>query len=56
MCNSDKVKRIFVEKRPGMDIEAGGILNDLKHNLGISGLRKVRLLNRYDVQGLNEEE
>ena len=33
MCNSDKVKRIFVEKRPGMDIEAGGILNDLKHNL-----------------------
>lgn len=29
------VKRLFVEKKPGFDIEAGHMLADLKDNLGI---------------------
>ncbi|HVJ48734.1 phosphoribosylformylglycinamidine synthase [Desulfitobacterium sp.] len=50
------VKRIYVEKRPGFDIEARGLLNDLKENLGIKGLAGLRIINRYDISGLTEEE
>ena len=51
-----KVYRVFVEKKKGNDIEAGQILTDLKNNLGITALEDLRLINRYDVQGLSEEE
>ena len=51
-----QVKRIFVEKRPGFDIEAGSVLADLRENLGISELTAVRVLNRYDVSGLSDED
>ena len=51
-----KVYRVFVEKKKGNDIEAGHILNDLKENVGIKGLEELRLINRYDAQGLSEEE
>jgi phosphoribosylformylglycinamidine synthase len=50
------VKRIFVEKRPGLDIAAKNLFRDLRDNLGIKGLDKVRLLNRYDMEGISEEE
>ncbi|MEZ4358387.1 MAG: phosphoribosylformylglycinamidine synthase [Eubacteriales bacterium] len=50
------VKRIYVEKREGFDIEADAFFADLKENLGISGLKKVRILNRYDIEGLEEED
>ena len=49
------VKRIFVQKRPGFDIEAKGILQDLKENLQILGLKDVILVNSYDVSGIDEE-
>ena len=52
----NRVRRIFVEKKEGMNVEALGILADLRDNLGISGLKRVRLLNRYDVQGLEDSE
>ena len=50
------VKRIFVEKRADHAVEAAGILADLRENLGLSSLRSVRVLNRYDVAGLGEKE
>jgi len=50
------VTRIFVEKRKGFDVEAQGLLADLRRNLGIAGLTDVRILNRYDVSGLSESE
>lgn len=50
------VKRVFVEKKPGFDIEAQSLARDLKTNLGITGLQTVRIINRYDVQGLSDEE
>ena len=51
-----QVRRIFVEKRPGFDVEAHGLLQDLKDNVGLKGLARVRLINRYDVAGLDETE
>jgi phosphoribosylformylglycinamidine synthase, clade II len=53
---SQKVKRIYVEKKPGYDIEAQGLLNDLRENLGITGLENLRVINRYDISGVTDEE
>ena len=50
-----KVYRVFVEKKKGNDIEAVHMLNDLKNNVGITGLEEVRIINRYDAEGLPEE-
>ena len=51
-----KVYRVFVEKKKGNDIEAGQSLSDLRNNLGITALEDLRIINRYDAQGLSEEE
>ena len=48
--------RIFVEKKKGNDIEAMQILTDLRQNVGITALTGLRLINRYDVQGVSEAE
>ena len=50
------VRRIYVEKKPGFDVEAGGLLQDLKDNVGLPGLGRLRLVNRYDVAGLDDRE
>ncbi|RCX17136.1 phosphoribosylformylglycinamidine synthase [Anaerobacterium chartisolvens] len=50
------VRRIFVEKKKGFDIEAQGLYRDLKFNLGVGGLEAVRIVNRYDIEGISEEE
>ena len=49
------VYRIFVEKRPGLDNEARGLLSEAKNLLGITGLEKIRLFNRYDAENITEE-
>ena len=50
-----EVKRIFVEKRKGLDVEAVNLLADLKQNLGIKNAEAVRIINRYDISGLDGE-
>ncbi|HQD49938.1 MAG TPA: phosphoribosylformylglycinamidine synthase [Defluviitaleaceae bacterium] len=54
--NMSKVRRIFVEKKRGFDVEAQGMYQDLKENLEIKGLRSVRIINRYDIEGISDEE
>ena len=49
------VFRIYVEKKKPFTVEAQGILNDLKTSLHLTGLKNVRVLNRYDVEGITEE-
>ncbi len=51
-----QVKRIYVEKKKGFDVEAQGVLADLRSNLSMSGLNGVRIINRYDVEGISDEE
>ena len=50
------VRRIFVEKKKEYAVEALGLYKDLKVNLGINGLKNVRIINRYDVEGISEQE
>ena len=49
------VYRIFVEKKEGLAHEAAALYSELKNLVGISNLEGVRLLNRYDVEGISEE-
>ena len=49
------VYRIYVEKKPGFDGEARQLQNELTTLLGIRSLTGLRLLNRYDVEGISEE-
>jgi len=48
------IRRIYVEKKEGFNVEAKYLSSELKENLGIS-LNSLRILNRYDVEGINEE-
>ncbi len=51
------VKRIFVEKRQGFfDIPAQRLCADLVETFRLTGLRAVRIITRYDVEGLGDEE
>ena len=49
------VKRVYVKRKNGFDIEDQGALQDLKENLLIEDLKGVKILNRYDVSGVSEE-
>ena len=49
------VFRVFVEKKPGLDNDARTLLSDARTLLGIAGLERVRLLNRYDVENISDE-
>ena len=51
------VRRIFVEKRQGFyDIPAQQLCDDLIESFRLTDLRAVRLFNRYDIEGLSDEE
>ena len=49
------VRRIFVEKKAGFDVEAQGLCSDIRENLGIGNLENIRVLNRYDMDGVDDE-
>lgn len=49
------IYRIYVEKKQGLTQEADALFDDLKNLLGIKGLEKVRIVNRYDVENISEE-
>ena len=50
------VKRIFVEKREEFAVEAQGMYSDLVENLGIQGLKGLRIVNRYDIGTITDRE
>ena len=49
------VRRIFVEKKKGFAVEAEGLFSDVKNNLHLEGLGSLRVINRYDMEGIDEE-
>ena len=51
------VRRLFVEKRQGFfDVPARQLAEDLIESFRLVGLRTVRLIRRYDIEGLSDEE
>ncbi|MCF0150605.1 MAG: phosphoribosylformylglycinamidine synthase, partial [Firmicutes bacterium] len=49
------VYRIFVEKKKEFAGEAAGLLSQVNGILGITSLKDVRVLNRYDAENISEE-
>ena len=49
------VRRVYVEKREPLRQEAAGLLSELRSLLGLTDLTGLRLINRYDVEGLDEQ-
>ncbi|MDO4400353.1 MAG: phosphoribosylformylglycinamidine synthase [Coriobacteriia bacterium] len=49
------VSRIYVEKKSGFDVEAKQLLGELRNTLLIENLENLRLINRYDVEGISDE-
>ncbi len=49
------VRRIYVQKKSGFDVEAKNVLQDLKENLQLNNLEDVVILNRYDVSHIDDE-
>ena len=47
------VYRVYVEKQEELANEAKALFNELKNLLGIKNLEGVRILNRYDVEGID---
>ena len=49
------VRRIYVEKKEPFAVKARELKEEISGFLGISGVKKVRVLIRYDIEGLSEE-
>ena len=49
------VYRVYVEKKPGQRHEADGLLKEVREFLQIKGLTSLRVLNRYDVDRIEED-
>lgn len=45
---SHQIRRIFVEKKEGFNVEAKHLTSELKETLKLDSLKDVRILNRYD--------
>jgi len=51
----NKVYRCYVEKREGFNLDSKSLFSTLKNLLKLEGLTDVRIFNRYDVQGIDDE-
>ncbi|HJB19433.1 MAG TPA: phosphoribosylformylglycinamidine synthase [Candidatus Bariatricus faecipullorum] len=49
------VKRVYVEKKPEFAVQAKELEQEVKSYLGIGGVKKLRVLNRYDVENISDE-
>ncbi len=50
------MQRIFVEKKPGFAREADRLFRELKEALGLPSLTGLRLVQRYDMDGVSDDE
>ncbi|MDR1816777.1 MAG: hypothetical protein LBR07_01025 [Puniceicoccales bacterium] len=47
------MKRLFVEKKPAFRAEADALLRDLRETLGVPELAGLRVVQRYDIEGMS---
>lgn len=50
------VYRIYVEKKPEFAVEANSLISGIKSALGLENLVSLRVINRYDAEGLSEKD
>ena len=49
------VFRVYVEKKHGFDLEARTLTSDVRELLGIGSVENIRVINRYDAEGMEKE-
>jgi phosphoribosylformylglycinamidine synthase len=50
------IKRIFIEKKEGFNIEATNLYSDIVDFLQIKSIKHIRMLYRYDLQDVSEQD
>jgi len=50
-----QIRRVYVEKKEGYNVEAKQLLADFKESLQLDNLEDVRVINRYDIAKISEE-
>ena len=50
------IRMVFVEKKAGFNVESQILLKDFKDNLGIEALEDIRVLNKYILGDMEEEQ
>ena len=50
------VYRIYVEKKPEFAVEADSLISGIKSALGLDNLKSLRVINRYDAEGLSADD
>src|SRR6056297_1092480 len=50
------IVRIYVKKKPGFDVEAKHLLDDIQSHLSINTLENLQIINRYDIDGLEKDQ
>jgi phosphoribosylformylglycinamidine synthase len=51
---AEKIRRVFVEKKEGFDVQAEKLLHDFRESLDLDNLEALRLLNRYDITEISD--
>lgn len=46
------VRRIYVEKKPAYAVKAKELIQEFKNFLGITDVKAIRVLNRYDIENI----
>ena len=49
------VYRVYVEKKPELAHESNALFSELKNLVGIDALKSIRVINRYDVENIDEK-
>ena len=49
------VERVYSEKKESLAVEAKALKSDLESVLGIKGIKKLRIINRYDAENISHE-
>ncbi len=49
------VFRCYTVKKEEYGVEAANVFSDIRSNLAVSSVKKLRIYNRYDVEGINKE-
>ena len=52
---ASSVRRILVEKKQGFDLDAKHLKSDLEESLNIDTIENLRILNRYDIEKIEDE-
>jgi phosphoribosylformylglycinamidine synthase len=51
----DNIRRLFVEKKNGFDIEAKNLLKEIHELLNIKSVKNLKVINRYDIENITNE-